>query len=106
MCMSKCSRCSVPERLVAFKWTDELVDGTSYALQKMKIPALAGETRLACRAEGSILWSIHVCFVASFCLLFIWIAMSRAQAAAVSSILSVRSQSMIYVAQRRSRCRT
>ena len=51
--------------MAAFKQTDELVDEL-ITFYKNKFLALADETCLASRAEGSISWSINVCFVTSF----------------------------------------
>ena len=51
--------------MAAFKWTDDLV-GELTTLYEKRITALAGEMRLASRAEGFIPLSINVCFVASF----------------------------------------
>ena len=54
--------------MAAFKWTDELVDELTMYVHstKNKFSALAGETRLASRAEGFIPLSINVCLVAYF----------------------------------------
>ena len=84
--------------MVAFKQTDELVDELISNLRSTKneFPTLAGETHLASRAEGSIPPVHKRLFRRLLRLLFIWIALSKAQAVAVSSKpTSVRAQFVI-----------
>ena len=93
---SKCSQsqCSW-EIMAAFKRTDELVDELIMFYEK----------RISCISWWNVPslshWRIHSLvhkrlFRRLLCLLFIWIAMSRAQAAAISSIpSSVRAQFVI-----------